>query len=45
MPVTLFAPYQSGLFGSRTPLQLAEIFGSDSLDADIELIDVLYCPN
>jgi ATP phosphoribosyltransferase regulatory subunit len=33
-----------GLFGSRTPLQLgAEIFGSDSLDADIELIDVLYC--
>lgn len=34
----------NGLFGSRTPLQLgAEIFGSDSLDADIELIDVLYC--
>ncbi|PNK61359.1 ATP phosphoribosyltransferase regulatory subunit [Psychrobacter sp. FDAARGOS_221] len=33
----------NGLFGSRTPLQLgAEIFGSDSLDADIELIDVLY---
>lgn len=33
-----------GLFGSRTPLQLgAEIFGSDSLDADLELIDVLYC--
>lgn len=33
-----------GLFGSRTPLQLgAEIFGSNSLDADIELIDVLYC--
>lgn len=33
-----------GLFGSRTPLQLgAEIFGSDSFDADIELIDVLYC--
>lgn len=34
----------NGLFGSRTPLQLgAEIFGSDSLDADIELIDVLFC--
>lgn len=33
----------SGLFGSRTPLQLgAEIFGCDTLDADIELIDVLF---
>lgn len=33
-----------GLFGSRTPLQLgAEIFGSNSLDADIELMDVLFC--
>lgn len=32
----------SGLFGSRTPLQLgAEIFGCDTLSADIELIDVL----
>lgn len=32
-----------GLFGSRTPLQLgAEIFGTDSLTADIELLDVLY---
>lgn len=32
-----------GLFGSRTPLQLgAEIFGTDSLQADIELLDVLY---
>lgn len=34
----------NGLFGSRTPLQLgAEIFGSDSLNADLELIDVLFC--
>ncbi len=33
----------NGLFGSRTPLQLgAEIFGCDSLDADLELMDVLY---
>lgn len=33
----------SGLFGSRTPLQLgAEIFGCTDLDADIELIDVLF---
>ncbi|WLP93599.1 ATP phosphoribosyltransferase regulatory subunit [Psychrobacter sp. M13] len=33
----------TGLFGSRTPLQLgAEIFGCESLDADIELIDVLF---
>ncbi|MGE6481097.1 ATP phosphoribosyltransferase regulatory subunit [Psychrobacter namhaensis] len=33
----------SGLFGSRTPLQLgAEIFGCASLAADIELIDVLF---
>ncbi|HAM61885.1 MAG TPA: ATP phosphoribosyltransferase regulatory subunit, partial [Psychrobacter sp.] len=33
----------SGLFGSRTPLQLgAEIFGYDDLKADIELIDVLF---
>ena len=33
----------SGLFGSRTPLQLgAEIFGCASLVADIELIDVLF---
>lgn len=33
----------SGLFGSRTPLQLgAEIFGCLSLTADIELIDVLF---
>ncbi|WP_371834191.1 ATP phosphoribosyltransferase regulatory subunit [Psychrobacter sp. AH5] len=33
----------SGLFGSRTPLQLgAEIFGCDDLKADIELIDVLF---
>ena len=33
----------SGLFGSRTPLQLgAEIFGCTSLSADIELIDVLF---
>ena len=33
----------SGLFGSRTPLQLgAEIFGCATLDADIELIDVLF---
>ncbi|MER1973998.1 MAG: ATP phosphoribosyltransferase regulatory subunit, partial [Psychrobacter alimentarius] len=31
----------SGLFGSRTPLQLgAEIFGCASLAADIELVDV-----
>ena len=33
----------SGLFGSRTPLQLgAEIFGCGSMSADIELIDVLF---
>ena len=33
----------TGLFGSRTPLQLgAEIFGCASLNADIELIDVLF---
>ncbi|WP_350655819.1 ATP phosphoribosyltransferase regulatory subunit [Psychrobacter sp. S1-30-MNA-CIBAN-0213] len=33
----------SGLFGSRTPLQLgAEIFGCASLSADFELIDVLF---
>ena len=33
----------TGLFGSRTPLQLgAEIFGCAALDADIELIDVLF---
>lgn len=33
----------SGLFGSRTPLQLgAEIFGCAALDADIELIDILF---
>ena len=33
----------SGLFGSRTPLQLgAEIFGCAALSADIELIDVLF---
>lgn len=33
----------SALFGSRTPLQLgAEIFGCGALDADIELIDVLF---
>ena len=33
----------SGLFGSRTPLQLgAEIFGCAALTADIELIDVLF---
>ncbi|WP_372845395.1 ATP phosphoribosyltransferase regulatory subunit, partial [Psychrobacter sp.] len=33
----------SGLFGSRTPLQLgAEIFGCESITADIELIDVLF---
>ena len=33
----------SGLFGSRTPLQLgAEIFGCDDLNADIELVDVLF---
>ena len=33
----------SGLFGSRTPLQLgAEIFGCESIAADIELIDVLF---
>ncbi len=33
----------SGLFGSRTPLQLgAEIFGCATLAADIELIDVLF---
>ena len=33
----------SGLFGSRTPLQLgAEIFGCASLSADIELVDVLF---
>ncbi|MGP4969949.1 ATP phosphoribosyltransferase regulatory subunit [Psychrobacter aquimaris] len=33
----------SGLFGSRTPLQLgAEIFGCAEIAADIELIDVLF---
>ncbi len=33
----------SGLFGSRTPLQLgAEIFGCDGINADIELVDVLF---
>lgn len=33
----------TGLFGSRTPLQLgAEIFGCASLSADIELIDILF---
>lgn len=33
----------SGLFGSRTPLQLgAEIFGCGELAADFELIDVLF---
>lgn len=33
----------SGLFGSRTPLQLgAEIFGCAALSADIELLDVLF---
>ena len=33
----------TGLFGSRTPLQLgAEIFGSDNIAADIELLDVLF---
>lgn len=33
----------SGLFGSRIPLQLgSEIFGCESLTADIELIDVLF---
>lgn len=32
-----------GLFGSRTPLQLgAEIFGTDSLNSDIELLDILF---
>lgn len=32
----------SGLFGSRTPLQLgAEIFGSEAQAADVELLDVL----
>ncbi|MFW2176485.1 MULTISPECIES: ATP phosphoribosyltransferase regulatory subunit [unclassified Moraxella] len=32
-----------GLFGSRTPLQLgAEIFGADSINSDIELLDVLF---
>lgn len=32
-----------GLFGSRTPLQLgAEIFGANGLNADIELLDVLF---
>lgn len=32
----------SGLFGSRTPLQLgAEIFGCAEFEADIELVDVL----
>ena len=32
----------SGLFGSRTPLQLgAEIFGCENIGADIELLDVL----
>ncbi|WP_242678547.1 ATP phosphoribosyltransferase regulatory subunit [Psychrobacter pygoscelis] len=33
----------TGLFGSRTPLQLgAEIFGCADIVADIELLDVLY---
>lgn len=33
----------SGLFGSRTPLQLgAEIFGCGDIAADIELVDVLF---
>ncbi len=33
----------NGLFGSRTPLQLgAEIFGSASMDADRELLSVLF---
>lgn len=32
-----------GLFGSRTPLMIgAEIFGADGLNADIELLDVLF---
>lgn len=32
-----------GLFGSRTPLQLgAEIFGTDSLASEVELLDVLF---
>lgn len=33
----------NGLFGSRTPLQLgAELFGCDTIEADFELLDVLY---
>lgn len=33
----------TGLFGLRTPLQLgAEIFGTDDLTADFEMLDVLY---
>lgn len=33
----------TGLFGSRTPLQLgAEIFGCEDITADIELLDMLY---
>ncbi|WP_201497318.1 ATP phosphoribosyltransferase regulatory subunit [Psychrobacter arenosus] len=33
----------TGLFGSRTPLQLgAEIFGCADISADIELLDVLF---
>ncbi|PIE46885.1 MAG: ATP phosphoribosyltransferase regulatory subunit [Gammaproteobacteria bacterium] len=33
----------TGLFGLRTPLQLgAEIFGTDDLSADFEMLDVLY---
>lgn len=32
-----------GLFGSRTPLMIgAEIFGTNALNADIELLDVLF---
>lgn len=32
-----------GLFGSRTPLQLgAEIFGTESLASEVELLDVLF---
>lgn len=33
----------TGLFGLRTPLQLgAEIFGTDSINADFEMLDVVY---
>lgn len=33
----------TGLFGSRTPLQLgAEIFGCEDIAADLELLDMLY---